>query len=60
MRDYNPLVIPAENSSEALEVFVGLTLSQIVDIVSWSRIFKQLGLCTARDFKHNHIEDDIT
>ncbi|XP_038059455.1 neuronal acetylcholine receptor subunit alpha-6-like [Patiria miniata] len=38
MKDYNPMIIPVENSSSVMNVYVGLTLSQIVDIDEQNQI----------------------
>lgn len=34
MRDYNPLVRPVSNDSQSLTVYFGLSIMQIMDVVS--------------------------
>ncbi len=34
LRDYNPHIIPRENTNESLKLYIGLAMSQLINLVS--------------------------
>lgn len=52
LSSYNTLERPVANESEPLEVKFGITLQQIIDVVSYfSRIFNVVNLYTSTSYK---------